>query len=124
MAKQTAERARTEEVRRRGDGRAAFLAHLDRIKAHVASGRTMIQFYQENAEALGIGYPQFTRYVERFITEKEKPKAAQPAAPVDTPKERQNHEQARSSGGPIRVSSEPRRTFQYESDASRLDDLV
>ncbi len=75
MGNQDAERPKQAARKRKGDGRAAFLSHLDRIKAHVVAGRPMVQYFEEHADALGIGYIQFTRYVERYITAKQEKSA-------------------------------------------------
>lgn len=51
----------------RGAGRAAFLAHVDTFRELLDAGHPMRAIYDDHAERLGIGYPQFTRYVSKFI---------------------------------------------------------
>ena len=57
--------------RRYGDGRAAFLGHLEAIQQWVGAGKTMRTYYDAHAKELGISYPQFTRHAESYV---EKPK--------------------------------------------------
>ncbi|EAO2851304.1 hypothetical protein E2Y33_23275 [Salmonella enterica] len=51
----------------RGAGRAAFLAHVDTFRELLDAGHPMRAIYDDHAERLGIGYPQFTRHVSKFI---------------------------------------------------------
>ncbi|HFG3220794.1 TPA: TraK family protein [Escherichia coli] len=51
----------------RGAGRAAFLAHVDAFRELLDAGHPLRAIYDDYAERLGIGYPQFTKYVGKFI---------------------------------------------------------
>ncbi len=51
----------------RGHGRVAFIAHREKINSMLEAGHSLRTIYDENREQLGIGYPQFTKYVARFI---------------------------------------------------------
>lgn len=54
--------------RRRGAGRVAFIASKDEIAQLIASGLPLREIYEGIGDSLGIGYPQFTRYVTRFLS--------------------------------------------------------
>ena len=49
----------------RGAGRVAFLARLDDFRKLIDAGHPLRAIYDDYAEQLGIGYPQFTKYVGR-----------------------------------------------------------
>ncbi|EEJ6365847.1 TraK family protein [Escherichia coli] len=51
----------------RGAGRVAFLARLDDIRKLLDAGHPLRAIYKDFADHLGIGYPQFTRYVGKYI---------------------------------------------------------
>ena len=63
----------------RGHGRIAFIAHREKFKAQLEAGYPMRAIYDENKVELGIGYPQFTRYVARFIGTEEHQKGEEVA---------------------------------------------
>jgi len=50
-----------------GAGRIAFLARRDAIRAALEAGRTLTAIYNEHRAGLGIGYVQFTRYVQFYL---------------------------------------------------------
>jgi hypothetical protein len=52
---------------RRGMGRVAFLANETKFRSLIEAGYPLLSIYQEHADVLGIGYPQFTRYVNRYL---------------------------------------------------------
>ncbi len=52
---------------RRGAGRVAFLAERAAIADLVTKGHPLRMIFDEYQDRLGIGYPQFTRYVNRYI---------------------------------------------------------
>jgi hypothetical protein len=51
----------------RGHGRVAFFAHLDAFRKLLDAGYSLRSIYDDHSEKLGIGYPQFTKYVGRYI---------------------------------------------------------
>ncbi len=51
----------------RGAGRVAFLARLDDFRKLIDAGHPLRAIYDDYAERLGIGYPQFTKYVGRYV---------------------------------------------------------
>ena len=51
----------------RGHGRVAFFAHLDAFRKLLDEGHSLRSIYDDHSEKLGIGYPQFTKYVGRYI---------------------------------------------------------
>ncbi|WP_116895336.1 TraK family protein [Pseudomonas syringae] len=51
----------------RGAGRVAFLARLDDFRKLIDAGHPLRAIYDDYAEQLGIGYPQFTKYVVRYV---------------------------------------------------------
>lgn len=52
---------------RRGMGRVAFLANEEKFRSLIEAGYPLRSIYQDYAASLGIGYPQFTRYVNRYL---------------------------------------------------------
>lgn len=52
---------------RRGAGRVAFLAEREAIAALVLQGHPLRSVFDRYQGRLGIGYPQFTKYVNRYI---------------------------------------------------------
>ena len=66
---------------RRQNGRIAFIACRDDIRAEIERGATMIAVYDMFAARLGFGYVQFTRYVNADIRGKPpKPRGKRNAA--------------------------------------------
>lgn len=63
----------------RGHGRIAFIAHLEKFREQLQAGYPMRAIYDENKVELGIGYPQFTKYVARFIGTEEHQKGEEVA---------------------------------------------
>lgn len=51
----------------RGAGRVAFLARLADFQRLLEAGHPMRSIYDDHKDQLGIGYPQFTKYVSRYI---------------------------------------------------------
>lgn len=54
-------------VRRRGMARVVFLANEAKFRSLVEAGYPLLSIYEDHAASLGIGYPQFTRYVKRYL---------------------------------------------------------
>lgn len=52
---------------RRGEGRVKFLAHAEKIKELINSGHAQQFVYDQHADALGISYSQFNRYVSKYV---------------------------------------------------------
>lgn len=106
----------------------AFLARAEAIRADLDGGWKMIAIYEKHASQLGIGYPQFTRYVHTHIWKRpKKPKrlslATAPAAdrlpnaPALAP-------QAPPRDGPIVTSSSTPRRFVFDPTAAHRKKLV
>ncbi|HGC8067029.1 TPA: TraK family protein [Yersinia enterocolitica] len=51
----------------RGHGRVAFLALVEDFRKLLDAGHPLRSIYDDHQERLGIGYPQFTKYVGRYI---------------------------------------------------------
>jgi len=51
----------------RGAGRVAFLARLADFQRLLDAGHPMRAIYDDHRNQLGIGYPQFTKYVGRYV---------------------------------------------------------
>ncbi|NMZ00581.1 TraK family protein [Pseudomonas proteolytica] len=51
----------------RGAGRVAFLARLNDFRKLIDAGHPLRAIHDDCAEQLGIGYPQFTKYVGRYL---------------------------------------------------------
>lgn len=83
---------------RRGAGRVAFIAAKDEIAKLIESGLSLREIYEGVGDSLGIGYPQFTRYVSRYlsnpsptaaaaaaVTTRSAPPSPAPGKPADRP---------------------------------------
>lgn len=51
----------------RGAGRRAFFKHRESVQRQVNEGHSIIAIYEPLADALGITYAQFARYVNVYI---------------------------------------------------------
>lgn len=51
----------------RGAGRVAFLARRAEIQGLLDAGHPLRAIYEARKDQLGTGYPQFTRYVRRYM---------------------------------------------------------
>lgn len=51
----------------RGHGRVAFLARVEDFRKLIDAGHQLRAIYDDHKEQLGFGYPQFTKYVIRYI---------------------------------------------------------
>ncbi|OKP00828.1 TraK family protein [Xenorhabdus eapokensis] len=92
----------------RGQGRVAFLAHIDLFRTLVEKGYPLKVIYADHKDKLQIGYPQFTKYVNRYIL-KTKPNGHQK-------KEIMNEDQAMKANSP---------GFQHNpNSANTRDDLI
>jgi len=56
---------------RKGDGRVAFLAHINTFWELLNAGHTQRSIYDDHASVLGISYSQFSRYVGKYLPVKE-----------------------------------------------------
>ena len=88
--------------RRPGEGRVAFLAHRDAIRAALLEGWPRTVIHERLRDKLRISYPQFMKYVDRYLPDAlpSRPapragvrsagtgsqRAAAGASPVDTPR--------------------------------------
>ncbi|WP_258086862.1 TraK family protein [Xenorhabdus bovienii] len=55
----------------RGQGRVTFLAHIDTFRTLLDAGHPLKAIYDDYRDRLQIGYPQFTKYVNRYIRKTE-----------------------------------------------------
>lgn len=117
--------------RRYGDGRAAFLGHLEALRKWVAEGRTLKAFFDEHEAALGISYPQFTRHARTYI-EKPQPTRRQTNGNPETPAPVPSGG-AQLAGATKRPGPPPTRPatgggiapqFRHQAEAGDKDDLV
>lgn len=69
---------------KRGAGRVAFLAEREAIAALVIQGHPLRSVFDRYQGSLGIGYPQFTRYVNRYIRSTGTDAQANKQSPVPT----------------------------------------
>lgn len=51
----------------RGHGRVAFLALREAFQKLLADGYPLVTIYNHHKQQLGIGYPQFTKYIHRYL---------------------------------------------------------
>lgn len=54
----------------RGQGRVAFLALLGDFRKLLQEGHPLVSIHSNHQQQLGIGYPQFTKYVKRYLEPK------------------------------------------------------
>jgi hypothetical protein len=117
------------------NGRVAFLARIAAIRAGITAGELLSDIYAKHAGHLGIGYTQFTRYVNRHILNKEKkPKrtpnataAAEPGVPSAAAvmaARSQGDGQAAGRDGPIVTPSTQHRRFVFDPTAAHRKKLV
>ena len=52
---------------RNGDGRASFVAHIQKIRMLIEAGYTARTVYEQHADELKISYRQFLRYIHQYI---------------------------------------------------------
>lgn len=131
-----------EKRRVKGDGRAAFLAHLERIKAEIGASRPQRSVYIEYADVLKISYSQFTHYVRLYIkgvkseapiSQPENPAATIPAlAPVPQKVESAKQEKPETPAepesaprkGPVFVAPKPKPPYIHDPTKIDIDALV
>ena len=83
--------------RRPGEGRVSFLAHRDAIRAALLEGWPRTVIHERLRDKLRISYPQFMKYVDRYLPDA-LPARPAPRAPVDT----------RGTGSPRGAGAGPR----------------
>lgn len=103
-------------ARRYGDGRAAFLGHLQALQKWVGEGRTLKAFYDDHAEALKISYAQFTRHARTYI---ENPKPSRRRTDVKPQVTGASVSRPAPKSNP---SAAPQ--FRHQADAGDKDDLI
>jgi len=67
----------------KGSGRIAFIAHQHEITSELEAGWPIKASYLARAEALGISYQQFSRYVDALI--RKRPRSPRHPEPVPSP---------------------------------------
>lgn len=110
---------------RKGAGRVTFLAHAEKIKELIASGHPQRSIYDEHAEALGISYSQFNRYVGKYVLGKtegghQKGKVSeavpQPAPATPAP--------VTTGSNTAEAAPAKRGAFTHDANASKRNDLI
>lgn len=105
---------------RKGEGRIAFIAHRERFKEMLDAGYPMKTIYEENKDILRFGYPQFTKYVARFIEAEEHQKGdevvrqstASNSAPAEKPTEQ-------------KTGRDPKKGFSHDPNSGNArNDLI
>jgi hypothetical protein len=111
----------------RRNGKARFMLLLPRIREAVAARQSLRVIHDAHAQALGIGYVQFTRYVARYLGEL-RDDAIRPAAlPVRKaldPPPTQPVSPTAAAAEPRRAAPEPRRGFHVDPMAMRSKNLI
>lgn len=109
---------------RKGAGRVTFLAHAEKFRELIKSGHPQRSIYDEHADALGISYSQFNRYVGKYVLGKtesghQKGKVVEtvvsPAEPVAATGEVKQQANA---------SPEKKGAFTHDANASKRNDLI
>lgn len=65
-------------MKRYGDGRAAFLGHVEAIQSWINEGRTLRSYFDQAGD-LGITYSQFVRHARTYIRKNPHERFQQPA---------------------------------------------
>ncbi|MCD2514649.1 TraK family protein [Comamonas endophytica] len=52
----------------RGQGRVAFLALLEKFRTLLLEGHSLLTIHKDHQQQLGISYPQFTKYINRYLS--------------------------------------------------------
>lgn len=82
----------------KGTGRVNFIAHYSEIIADLDAGRTIKAVFEKHRGRVGISYPQFARYVARYVRRRVPgqlslalPPPAAPPDPGGTPSDEGSH---------------------------------
>lgn len=121
----------------RGQGRVAFLARVDDFRNLLDAGHPLRSIYNDHKDQLGIGYPQFTKYVSRYIRKaKDDGHQKKGSTEGQKPASQQGHSTAPTgaTGGTVGASDSPdtktqpgakRPGFQHDPDSgNKRDDLI
>jgi len=120
----------------RGHGRVVFFAHLDVFRTLLAAGHPLRSIYADHREKLGIGYPQFTKYVGRYIKKakndgyqkeslKQGQQAIAPNAAAGTSQQSSTNSAASTSTAGTARAGKKEPVFQHDpKSGNKLDDLV
>jgi len=110
----------------RRNGKARFMLLLPRIREAVAARQSLRVIHDAHAQALGIGYVQFTRYVARYLGEVRDETIPPAALPVrtalDPPPMQPVSPDAASE--PRRAAPERQRGFHVDPMAMRSKNLI
>lgn len=103
-----------------GQGRVNFLAARDEVEKMINAGHMLRDIYDEKSAGLGISYTQFTRYVGKYITQKEHQKgegvAKQSTVSNSTSATKATEQQARP---------DPKKGFSHDPNSGNArDDLI
>lgn len=111
------------EKRRKGEGRALFLAQIDAIRSELQQGWPVKTVYERHQSKLQMSYHQFWRYVSSLILKRgpkwseitpSKEIVAPPASPSPPPSAKPSDPE----GGPVI------RQFVYNPRAKNPEDLI
>jgi hypothetical protein len=110
--------------KRWGEGRVAFMAHLDRIKTQLEAGQTARVIWESLPGNLGISYSNFARYIAKHIRSPANDRKAQVARPApSSPGARPGTRDTGNGGGkPAGPAGTPTR-FSYDP-SSPDDELI
>lgn len=106
--------------RMKGVGRVSFIAHLGEITAELDAGWPIKAIYEKRADALGLSYAQFARYVAEIVRRGRgtrvgsnpggAPQSSAPAANRPMPEPRKTM----ASEGHAHVGHQSARTFNHD----------
>lgn len=111
------------EKRRKGEGRALFLARVDVIRTEVQQGWPVKTIYERHKSDLYMSYPQFWRYVSSLILKREPKENGtmlpnEAAAPRAATPPQPHTKRTDPNGGPVI------RQFEYNPRAKNPEDLI
>jgi len=121
----------TNNARRWGAGRVAFLSQKDMFRSLIKAGHPFTSIYADHGAALGISYTQFTRYVRKYlpdaITDREHQKGPAPAPVPAAAPAAQPPAQGVENRSPAINTPDKKKAgvpFQHDAEASKRTDLI
>lgn len=113
----------TARKQRKGEGRTKFLAHADTFRALLLTGHPQRSIYDDYAEALGISYSQFNRYVGQYLLNKNNG-GHQKGKGVEAVGDSVHQPTTEDSAKPAGEQPAKKGVFKHNPDANKRTDLI